>query len=390
MLAQLQTLAVKQRIPAEALADRIHTAIQVPAAVGHGVKQLVLPPLGLEVCHAHAHEAQRHAPGKQRAEKLQRRREQQFFIIGRRHQFRRAIHRVKIGVAQAERQRARLAAGSAQCGSDAFGEVLDETREEFEIDGPALHGRFARNGFGLERGQDRARVQAAGAFVELPADGLAERGHKRRQRHVAQLADGLDAALSKRDCVCVADAVQLRDGQRSEELLLGAQRNDAEAARALEPRRHRRHQLRRGRSHGNAQAGFLPNALLHPPQCAGEVRIEPVGASEVEVEVIERGDLDRRREGFQQPPDAPGVVGIVFVLPGHDNRLGTKFPRLTKTHRRAHPARLGFVAGRGHHAAAHQHGFSAQARVEHLFDRGEEGVHVHVNDLRCTIAHWVP
>jgi len=60
-----------------------------------------------------------------------------------------------------------------------------------------------------------------------------------------------------------------------------------------------------------------------------------------------------------------------------------------ETHRGFHAAEFGFVAGGGHHAAAHQHGLAAQLRIQHLLDGSEEGVHIHVDNVRCFLCRRV-
>ena len=61
MFAELEAFAVEDGVPAVAAADGIEAAVQVPAAVRIGVKQFVLAPVGFEVVHADAGEADGHA-----------------------------------------------------------------------------------------------------------------------------------------------------------------------------------------------------------------------------------------------------------------------------------------------------------------------------------------
>ncbi len=54
MFAQLEAFAVEDGVPAVAAADGIEAAIQIPAAVGIGVKEFVLAFVGFKVVHADA------------------------------------------------------------------------------------------------------------------------------------------------------------------------------------------------------------------------------------------------------------------------------------------------------------------------------------------------
>src|SRR5437870_2639240 len=57
MFAELEAFAVEDSVPAVAAADGIEAAVQVPAAVGVGVKKFMLALVGFEVVHADAIEA---------------------------------------------------------------------------------------------------------------------------------------------------------------------------------------------------------------------------------------------------------------------------------------------------------------------------------------------
>ena len=65
----------------------------------------------------------------------------------------------------------------------------------------------------------------------------------------------------------------------------------------------------------------------------------------------------------------------------HD-RLGAEPAGLRAAHRRFDAVRLCLVARCEHHAAADDHGPSAQARIVSLLDRRVEGVEVGVEDRR--------
>ena len=141
------------------------------------------------------------------------------------------------------------------------------------------------------------------------------------------------------------------------------------------------HDFRLRRADRDAEAGRVMHGLLQPAKRRGEIGIEPLGAGEIEIEIVERGGFDRRGERLQHRADARGEIGVVFVLARHDDGRGAHAARLAETHRRAHAAHLGFVTRRCHHAAAHQHRPPAQTRVQHLLDRSEKCVHIGVDDM---------
>src|SRR2546422_3811326 len=65
MFAELEAVAVENGVPAIAAADGIEAAVQVPAAVGVGVKEFVLAVVGFEGVYADANEADGHAAREQ-------------------------------------------------------------------------------------------------------------------------------------------------------------------------------------------------------------------------------------------------------------------------------------------------------------------------------------
>src|SRR5208283_5261035 len=135
------------------------------------------------------------------------------------------------------------------------------------------------------------------------------------------------------------------------------------------------------RAQGDAQAGGVQDAFRNAPQRGGEVGIEPLGSGEVEIEIVEGGGFDRGGEIVEHAADARGVFGVIFVAAGDEDGVGTDAARVADGHGGAHASGFGLVAGGSDDAAAHEHGPAAEARVEHLLDGGEEGVHVHVDDV---------
>ena len=70
MLAQLEAFAVEDGVPAIAAAHGINAAVQVPAAIRVGVKELVLAFVGFEVVHTDADQADGHAANDEISQQL--------------------------------------------------------------------------------------------------------------------------------------------------------------------------------------------------------------------------------------------------------------------------------------------------------------------------------
>ncbi len=93
------------------------------------------------------------------------------------------------------------------------------------------------------------------------------------------------------------------------------------------------------------------------------------------------GGFHRGRVGFEDAPHALGKIGVVLILPGHDDGLRADAQRFAEAHRRFHTEELRFVARRSYTAASDQNGFAAQRGIQHLLDGCEKRVHVHVHDV---------
>src|SRR5882724_4114915 len=286
-----------------------------------------------------------------------------------------------IDVADAQADGARLLAIFAKGGADALAEIFDQATEKFRVDGAAFDGGFAGNGFGRGREQHFAAVEAASALPDLLADDFAESRLQSGFRHLAELADGGDATLGQRTGVDVADAVKFFDGQRCQESFFFAGGDHAKAARAFEARSDGGDHFCACRADGNAEAGALANLRLHAAQRGLVIRVEALGAGEVEVKVVQRGGFHRGRVGFEDAAHALGKIGVVLILSGDDDGLRADAQGFAEAHRGFYAAGFGFVARRGYAAAAYQNGFAAQLGIEDLLDRGEKGVYVNVDDV---------
>src|SRR5437016_4946510 len=286
-----------------------------------------------------------------------------------------------IDVADAQTDGARLLAVFAQGRADALAEILDQAAEKFRVDGAAFDGGFAGNGFWRGGQQHFAAIEAAGALPDLLADNFAESGLQRRLGHLAQFPDGGDAALGQRSGVDVADAVEFFRWQRRQEIFFFAGRDDAKAARALQPRSDGGDHFGARRANRNIQAGAAEYLRLQTPQRGFVIGVKAAGTGKVEVKIVQRGGFDSGRVGFQYAAHALRKIGVVLVLSGDDDGLRADAQRFAEAHRCFHAEELRFVARRSHAAAPHQHGLAAQFGIEHLLDRRKKRVHIHVDNV---------
>src|SRR5262245_16350762 len=167
-----------------------------------------------------------------------------------------------VDVTETQAEGAGLLAVFAQGCTDALAEIFDQAVEKFRVNGAALDGGFAGDGFRRGGEQHFAAVEAAGALPDLLADGFAEGRLQSGFRHTAELANSGDAALGQRAGMDVADAVEFLHGQRLQKSFFLAGRDHAEAAWALEPRSDRRDDFGARGANGNAQSGLFEDFHL--------------------------------------------------------------------------------------------------------------------------------
>ena len=213
------------------------------------------------------------------------------------------------------------------------------------------------------------------------ADGFAEGGLQRGLGHLTQLPDGGNATLGQRSRVHMADAVKFFHGQRRQEIFFFAERDHAEAVRALHPRSDGGNHFGARRANGNVQASASEYFRLQTPQRGFVIGVEALGAGKVEVKIVQCGGFHRGCVGFEDAPHALGKVGVVLVLPRHDDGLRADAQGFAEAHRRFYAEEFRFVAGRSHTAAPYQNGLAAQLGIQHLLDRRKKRVYIHVDNV---------
>src|SRR5437588_734616 len=131
----------------------------------------------------------------------------------------------------------------------------------------------------------------------------------------------------------------------------------------------------------NAQSCCLEDFHLQAHERPAIIGIQALGAGEVEVKIVERSGFDGGRVGFEDAAHAFGKVGVVLVLAGDDDGLRANAQRFAEAHRGFHAKRFCFIACRSDAAASDQHGLATQPGIQHLLDRSEKRVHVHVDEV---------
>ena len=224
----------------------------------------------------------------------------------------------------------------------------------------------------------RRGVVTAAASVEQPAR-RAEQRFQRLGRKRAQVADGAEIHRAQRLRVRVADARELLDRPRGQELL-GLGGDDPREAVGLHrlAGELRQHPIR-PQAAGHGEAGRLEDLALQPRRLIDGIAVQSRGAAEVAIGFVEIG-LDRRGERAAAAEDFFREAAIDLRVPFEDHGGGAASLRFRKRHAGSEPEAPGLVRARGDHAGADDHRLAGEARIEPLFDRHEERIDVDVKD----------
>ena len=126
----------------------------------------------------------------------------------------------------------------------------------------------------------------------------------------------------------------------------------------------------------------------HPvPQSVGDHLGRPEQAQRpghVEEGLVEPDRFDQRGDVLHDVVELAADLGVATVAPGQEHGLGAELAGPDRRHGRAHAEGAGLVGARRHHAAggrpADDDRQPGQGRVVEDLDRGEEGVHVDVQN----------
>ena len=124
------------------------------------------------------------------------------------------------------------------------------------------------------------------------------------------------------------------------------------------------HELVAADADGHAQAHFILNLraqlLSHLPGLAL--------LGQVQVEIIERCNLDQRRTFLTDRQNAPRCLLVAWILAGNDNQLAAQMTCLRQAHPRTDTVAARLVAATGGHAGADHDRLAAQLRIIALLD----------------------
>ena len=143
-------------------------------------------------------------------------------------------------------------------------------------------------------------------------------------------------------------------------------------------RTHGRHAGRGG------QTELVADVLLDPSRDGLTVAEEAAAGGDVEERLVEAEPLDQRRVAPEDVEDAGAELGIARGPRRYHDGLRAETHGPGHRHRRVRAEGPRLVGGGAYHAAAgrsaHEHRLSAERGIVQLLDRGEERVHVDVED----------
>jgi hypothetical protein len=161
---------------------------------------------------------------------------------------------------------------------------------------------------------------------------------------------------------------------------LGVGRHDEETVGLRHGAGHLGQELRPRHADGDRQADTLADLPAQSRRDLDRRAGEPPEPADVEERLVDRQALHQRRGLPEHLEDRLARRRVRRHPRRHHDRLRTQLPGLPPTHRRAHAASLGLVAGRKHHATSDDHRPTTQPRIVPLLDRRVERVQVGMQD----------
>ena len=199
-----------------------------------------------------------------------------------------------------------------------------------------------------------------------------------------KVTDGADARLFQRGLHCRAHAPENAHRSGAQKGFGLGRADDGKAARFVEIGGDFGQKLvvREADRAGDAQF------LLHPLGEAGEQdgrrrAVQAGGAGEIQKRLIQREGFDGGSQILHHRADGAADLDIAGHAGFDDHRFGAEFERLKHRHRRAHAMDAGDVAAGGDDAtgaAADDQWLVGKAGIVALFDRGVEGIAIHMGD----------
>ena len=277
---------------------------------------------------------------------------------------------------------ARLTLGLGAVG-DLFGQPPDMAIQQFGIGGVLTKGGFLGNGFHRRIGRHPAAVLSPRQMIEPIAH-----GPKPRDQILAlpsqQIGKGADTRPVERGLGGRTHAPDHADGFVMQKRGRFGGTDHRKPVRFVEIRGDLGQEFIVAQADRPGQPQFIAHPFDQMGQhIGGRVAMQFFGACEVKKGLIQRQWLDRRGQVIHHRAD--GTAG--FDVGGHagfdDHRVRAEFQRLKHRHGGFDaPDPRDITGGRDHAApsAADDHGFGRQIRIVALFDRGIEGVTIHMGD----------
>ena len=242
-----------------------------------------------------------------------------------------------------------------------------------------------RADFGIEPAAGIQAARFAGQRHAPLAEALFEEGLV-QARQVADLADAQRVEVLFGH---LADARNLAHVERRQERRLAAGHHPQHAVGLGLIGGDLGHQARGRDADGAVQARRRLHALVQQVGGAQGRAVQAFGAGHIEVGLVDGGHLHQRREGLQHVVDLVRAFAVALGVAVDEDGMRAELVGGAQRHGGMDAELARRIGRRGDHAAlvrtaAHHHGLAFQGRVEQLFHRHEEGVHVDVE----VGAHW--
>ena len=288
---------------------------------------------------------------------------------------------LEIAVADADGDCAGGARCGAELGEEAVGHRAEGREGEGFVGGVGLEGLLFGEGFrGRGVGHHGAVVDAVGEFPERACGFSGEEGEV-GGRCGGDVADEREAGAAEGVGEAGANAWQPFDRERGEELSLGAGGDFDKGVGFFRFAGDLGGEFVRGHAFGEGDAEGLVDGAADGG--GGVPGVAAFPAAEVGVALVDRPDLDERREIVGVAEHEAREVLVFFEVARDNDEARAEPAGARNRHGGGDAVPAGLVGGRGHHPArrtAHGHGLPPQARVGRLLDRGEKGVGIEVED----------
>ena len=146
-------------------------------------------------------------------------------------------------------------------------------------------------------------------------------------------------------------------------------------------------EARRREAAGAGKAGLSRDGTKQFVRGGERRAVHAFRAGKIEIGFVHRDHFNDGREAREDGSDAIAPLGVFRVMAVKKNCVGAEFPGGAQRHCGMDSVFARFVTGRGNYAAlvgtsADDNWFAAQVGAVEKLDGNEEGVHVHVENIR--------